>query len=219
MKVTSLGSCRQHSLQQHFPITQIQERLTYPHYTKEILQAIEFCKGTSAIPGPLTQSLFRTGILEQRSLDSSQFKEDFESTDVFVVEITSRLAYRYKGFYAHHILTEPQYGCQDPEVLEIYTQSDEEIEADLLRIRDLLAPKPLLIVSHIYTRFAGSRYTLVRLLERLCDKHKIPFLDPMTCLSSPYDLLFELDESHYTALGHQKIGSCYKTALSQIVLK
>ena len=103
MKVTSLGSCRQHSLQQHFTVTQIQERLTYPHYTKEILQAIEFCKGISAIPGPLTQSLFRSGILEQRSLDPRQFKEEFESTDVFVVEIASRLAYRYKGFYAHHI--------------------------------------------------------------------------------------------------------------------
>jgi len=216
MKVTSLGSCRQHSLQQHFSVTQIQERLTYPHYTKEILQAIEFCKGVSIIPGPLTQSLFRTGILEQRSLDPRQFKDDFESTDVFVVEIASRLAYPYKGFYAHHILTEPQYGCH---VLEIYTQSDEEIEADLLQIRDLLAPKPCLIVSHIYTRATGSRYTLVRLLERLCSKHKIPFLDPMTCLSPPYDLLFELDESHYTALGHQKIGNCYKTALSQIVLK
>jgi len=216
MKVTSLGSCRQHSLQQHFPVTQIQERLTYPHYTKEILQAIEFCKGVSTIPGPLTQSLFRTGILEQRSLDPRQFKDDFESTDVFVVEIASRLAYPYKGFYAHHILTEPQYGCH---VLEIYTQSDEEIEADLLRIRDLLAPKPCLIVSHIYTRTTGSRHTLVRLLERLCSKHKIPFLDPMTCLSPPYDLLFELDESHYTTLGHQKIGNCYKTVLSHKILK
>ena len=219
MKVTSLGSCRQHSLQQHFSVTQIQERLTYPHYTKEILQAIEFCKGISAIPGPLTQSLFRSGILEQRSLDPRQFKEEFESTNLFVVEIASRLAYRYKGFYAHHILTEPQYGCQDPEALEIYTQSDEEIEADLLRIRDLLAPKPCLIVSHIYTRTIGSRHTLVRLLERLCSKHKIPFLDPMNCLSPPYDLLFELDESHYTALGHQKIGRHYMDALCQIVLK
>jgi hypothetical protein len=216
MKVTSLGSCRQHSLQQHFPVTQIQERLTYPHYTKEILQAIEFCKGVSAIPGPLTQSLFRTGILEQRSLDPRQFKEEFESTDVFVVEIASRLAYPYKGFYAHHILTEPQYGSQ---TIEIYTQSDEEIEADLLRIRDLLAPKPLLIVSHIYTRTTGRRYTLVRLLERLCSKHKIPFLDPMACLSLPYDLLFELDESHYTTLGHQKIGNCYKIVLSHKILK
>ena len=53
MKITIFGSCRQ-VIEQEFVISKIQEELTYPHYSKEIIQAIEFCKGISNIPEDIT---------------------------------------------------------------------------------------------------------------------------------------------------------------------
>lgn len=44
MKITVLGSCRQYSLREDYSVTNIQEDISYPHYTKEILQVINFCK-------------------------------------------------------------------------------------------------------------------------------------------------------------------------------
>ena len=41
MRITVLGSCRQHSLQNKYSLTSIQEELSYPHYTKEILEVIK----------------------------------------------------------------------------------------------------------------------------------------------------------------------------------
>ena len=43
--ITILGSCRQESLYKNYNITSIQKNISYPHYTKEIIQAIEYCKG------------------------------------------------------------------------------------------------------------------------------------------------------------------------------
>jgi len=51
MKLTILGSCRQDSLYSYFDVTNIKEKLTYPHYSKEIIQAIEFCKNISKNTG------------------------------------------------------------------------------------------------------------------------------------------------------------------------
>jgi len=65
MRITILGSCRQDSLYNYYNITNIKNNLTYPHYSKEIVQAIEFCKGKSPISHALTRSIFRSGILSK----------------------------------------------------------------------------------------------------------------------------------------------------------
>jgi hypothetical protein len=217
MKVTSFGSCRQHALSNHFQLTSIQERLTYPHYTKEIVQAIEFCKGISSSDvETLSPFLFRSGILSKRPLKGTAFLNEFQTTDLFVIEIASRQSYRYRDFYVHHILTESAYEFPERHLINVYTQIDEEIEADLLRIKALLSPKPFIVVSHVYTRVTGSRYTLVRLLEQLCAKHTIPFLDPMTLLPEPLELLFDHDDTnHYTSVGHEAIGLIYQKFIQQ----
>ena len=44
MNITILGSCRQHTLRNKYNITNIQKQLSYPHYTKEILEVIKYCK-------------------------------------------------------------------------------------------------------------------------------------------------------------------------------
>ena len=124
MNITLFGSDRQQSIRNHYAVTDIQDNLTHPHNTKEIIQAITYCMGTH----------------------SRDLQRQFENTDLFVVEITSR----------------------------ILTQTDDEIEADILTIKDLLYPKKLLIVQQ---RSSCDR-ELDKLCERLCVKHSIPFLNP-----------------------------------------
>jgi len=221
MLITSLGSCRQHSLYTHFQVTHIQEALTYPHYTKEIIQAIEFCKGISTIPESMTTSVFRSGILGQQTLHYKEFESSFNASDMIVMEIASRIAYTYKGYYVHHILTEPEYGCIDISNIEVRELTDEEIEADIWRIKELLSDKKIVISSHVYTRTHGKRYDLVVLLRSLCLKYNIPFFDPMQHLVGiDLDTVFVKEEGlcHYTPIGHQIIGEKYRQFIACTVI-
>jgi hypothetical protein len=127
----------------------------------------------------------------------------------------------YNGHWAHHILAESQYGCQDIETIQIRDLTDEEIEIDLLRMKELVSPKPMMIIGHIYTRTTGKRYELVQLLKRLCVKHSIPFFDPVeyTREYSPEEL-YQKDEllSHYTQAGHTIIGRKYIEFINAFLL-
>ena len=42
--VTIFGSCRQYSIKEIYKCTDIQEEISYPHYTKEVLQIIDYLK-------------------------------------------------------------------------------------------------------------------------------------------------------------------------------
>jgi len=219
MKLTLLGSCRQDSLSKYFQISGIRDNLTYPHYSKEVVQAVEFCKGVSTIPYDLTQHTFRSGILRKQPITPDYFKEEYEKTDLFVVEIASRLSYIYKDRYVHHILSEPQYGFHDIGNIKIEDLSDLEIEEDLVKLKELLYPKPFFIVTHIYTRTYGKRFELIELLKKLCSKHNIPIFDPVEH-TKEYDsnLMYEKEAvlSHYTKYGHEVIGKKYYDFIKEI---
>jgi hypothetical protein len=212
MKITIFGSCRQDSLYRYFDVTQIREALTYPHYSKEVVQAVRFCKGDLEIPKEATKHIFRTGILRGQPIDSKSFTTEYAATDLFVVEIASRKYYKYKEHYVHHILEEPHYRFPDISGIETGHLSDEEIEADLLELKRLFYPKPFFIVTHIYTRTTGSRYELVQLLKRLCAKHHIYLFEPVEHLKeyNP-DVMYQKEDviSHYTDSGHTLIGHKY----------
>jgi len=220
MHITILGSCRQDSLYTYFNITNIRDSLTYPHYSKEILQAAQFCKGQLNIPFEQTQNIFRSGILAKQPLHPDSFRNDFEKTDLFVVEVASRLFYKYADFYAHHIITESQYGFHDISNVIQGQLTDSEIEEDLVQLKRVLYLKPFCIVTHICTRSHGSRYELVQLLKRLCAKHRIYLFDPAAelVMYDP-DVLYEKEAvlSHYTKEGHALIGAKYNTFIQKIM--
>ena len=108
MYLTILGSCRQHSLNNIYNCTGIQEKLTYPHYTKEILQTIKYLKYKNLDDSEVLFT-FRTPILEKKISDYNELKKDFDKTDIFVLEIASKMYYKYNDIYLHHIATEEQY--------------------------------------------------------------------------------------------------------------
>jgi len=217
MKVSIFGSCRQQPLLEHYTGTSIQEALTYPHYTKEIIQAIEFCKGMPISP-LTTQYCFRTGILENSPItNQADLQREYEESDVIVVEIASRTCYEWNHVFMHHIAMEEQYGFYAREQIVQRELSDEEIEADIWRIKQIVQGKKLLIASHIYTKEQGKRYELIKLVERLCLKYDIAFLSPSEYLA--YESGVYQEESvlvHYTDKGKDIIGHVYKDAIDNL---
>jgi hypothetical protein len=220
MKLTIFGSCRQDSLYTVYDCTSIQKTLTYPHYTKEVIQAIKFCSGHLQIDPDLARWVFRSGILDSKSIHASAFKAEFVATDLFVIEIASRISYEYAGLHAHHILTEPKYGFTRISDIVQRDLTDDEIEQDLVEMKELLYPKKMMIVSHIYSRREGKRYELVQLLSRLCQTHGIPFFDPVEQLEGnpPGAYMIEDVLAHYSDHGHALIRQKYKSFIDRLSL-
>lgn len=147
--ITVFGSSRQDAIKQCFRTTGIREEIGDTPSTKEIIQAIEFCKAADA-----------------------NVRRDFENTDVFVIEISAR---------------------------------DAEVESDLCRIKQLLEPKKILIVSDLIN---GER------IERLCLKHDLPFLRPSDYLYAEKDVYNQ--EAGFTEHGHRLMGRVYKRVIEDM---
>jgi hypothetical protein len=221
MKITVLGSCRQYSIRKDYHVTSIQENLSYPHYTKEMLEVIKYCKFNHLTPEQ-TKYTFRTPILN-KCPDAYQksYQKEFEETDLFVLEIASKLCYEYNGIYTHHIASEPEYNTSIKDDIKIRKQDDDEIENDILEIKSLLN-KPILIVSHLVTYDKGERYNLAELLEKLCSKYNIPFINPIKEFKKrniSMDDLFHIEKvlAHYNQKGEEEIRKIYKETIDQIL--
>lgn len=179
--VTIFGSCRQQIIQKYYQITDIQQLVSYPHYSKEVLQLINYLKYRN-LSNEDTRFCFRTNLLNKCStcIDDDLYKKlhtQFNNTTFFLIEIASRIAYKWKNLYLHHIATESQYNFPAVNEIEIYDLTDEEIEEDLIQIKKELYPKKILVISHFATYSKGKRYDLINSLEKICSKLNIPFLN------------------------------------------
>ena len=94
MKITIFGSCRQDSLysNEKYEITKIQNDISFPHYTKEILELIKFIKYNTMKPEE-TVNTFRSPILTKIPIYSENYKDELLNTDVFIIEIASKISY------------------------------------------------------------------------------------------------------------------------------
>lgn len=220
MKITILGSCRQDSLYGTYNITNIKNFISYPHYTKEMIEVIKFCKFGGIKPED-TLKIFRSPGLNNRPIYfTNDLRDDFESTDIFILEIASRIAYKLGNYYVHHIFyDDEQYNSKTKNLIEVSTLSDDEIEKDIVEIQKLLC-KPIIIVSHLVTYNKGSRYELAELLKNICAKHNIPFINPVQeIVQRGHDIskIFvpEAKLAHYNNLGHSIISSIYTEYISK----
>jgi len=218
MLVTIFGSCRQHSLYNipEIKLTGIQENISYTHYTKEMLEVIKFCKEGHVSPEE-TVTTFRTPILYNKPLYFNDIlKKNFNNTNVFILEIASRKTYEYNGRYVHHILFDNEpYNQPYKDKINVSTQTDQEIENDIIQIKKELN-RPIIIVGHLLSYSIGSRYELVILLEKLCFKHNISFINPEKEISNlGYNVkdLLGVDENHYNEKGHTVMQQIYNKFL------
>jgi hypothetical protein len=219
--ITILGSCRQQSLYCNYSVSSIQQAISYPHYTKEILEMIRFCKNGHLTPDE-TLFTFRTPILTKTPLYfNHNIKNDFENSDIFVIEIASKIAYEYKGIYVHHIATDTKYNLPIKNEIVIRTQTKNEIEEDILEIIKLLLGKKIIIVGHLVTYEKGERYNLVLWLEEICKKYNILFIDPIKEIKKrQYDIekifLNEPTLAHYNDYGNALIKGVYSDFINKL---
>ena len=213
--ITLFGTCRINNIKYNNNLNNL---TTYTHSTKEVIQLIHFLKGELNIPTPYNMLCFRTAIVEYNNTGghinySDANKQLFLETDVFVVEICSNKKYIHNNYYLHHLYVDklrPDWHNLTPDdILNnhiIQIQTDEEIEQDILEIQKLLYPKKMIVVSHIDLKLNGeyikSRHDLINLLDRICKKYHISFINPMKILSNfAQEDLVENNLTHYTDFG------------------
>lgn len=210
--VSIFGSCRQTAISSHVHTTDILDHLNYPHYTSEALHQIRYLKYGN-IPEEHTKYCFRSGLITRCSSTISKtkyavLKTQYDNTTIFLIEIASRLSYKWNNLYMHHIAIGKKHEFYDKDKIEIRELLDEEIEEDIVQIRNELYPKPFILISHFATYTHGKRYELVQLLNRICTKYNIPFLNQSDVVSKygTQILCAEPVLSHYTPEGHTIIG-------------
>jgi hypothetical protein len=220
MNITVFGSCRQDSLYNKYIVNRIKNDISYTHSTKEILEVIKFCKYGNMTPEE-TLYTFRTPLLNKNPILSPDvYKQDFENSELFVLEIASRTTYEYDNKFLHHIVYDDERYINNEikDKIIINKQTDEEIEKDIIQIKSELQ-KPMIIVSHLVTWDNGERYDLAILLENICKKHDILFINPVNEIVKRGDDIDSLIENefendikltnHYNSTGHEVIQTIY----------
>jgi hypothetical protein len=89
---------------------------------------------------------------------------------------------------------------------------DLEIENDILKIQKILYPKKIIIISHYNSKLNGeylkSRNHLINLLDCICKKYNIPFINPTIVLSNySQEEVMTNDLGHYTNFGINEISN------------
>ena len=220
--ITILGSCRQTPIKTHLLVSNILDELNYPHYTKEILQEIRYLKYKN-IPNDLTKYCFRCGLLSncKNEITDNKYdllKTEFDKTTVFLVEIASRISYKYENIYMHHIAEDPLYNFYNISKIEKRELTDEEIEEDIIQIRNELYPKQFIIISHFATYEHGKRYELITLLKNLCKKMNIPFINQSDIIKTFGNKIIQEEPilAHYTNEGASYVGKILFDKINEV---
>jgi len=209
--VTAFGSCRVSYVTNN---TRLSDAITYTHTTREVLQLIQFLKGDLKLEPPYSEICFRTGLLRGAPLLwEPVFRDLYEQTDEFVVEVCSRKKYMHGGLCLHDLGVDkrfPNFNQRTPanvlEEFRVEEQTDEEIRQDLLELKAILSPRKMVVVSHYNAKlgeeYLASRNALVELLKGVCAENAIPFLDPTEVLSEfSQEAVISPDLAHYTQFG------------------
>ena len=127
---------------------------------------------------------------------------------IFLLLIPYRML-NYKDKYFSHMAVDRRLFDKDykntPEDIfnetNVILQTNEEIENDILEIQKLVFPRPIIVISHINVTYKGKklhkRDYLITLLEKICKKNKIMFINPTNLLTQ-----FEQSDIMEPDLGH-----------------
>jgi hypothetical protein len=223
MSVTLFGSCRINGVNNNNDINNL---VNYTHSTKEVLQQIKFLLNLIDIPHPFNRLCFRTAIRDNKSINiDDNLKKLFMDSTVCVIEICSEKKYVYGDFYLHHLSVDkrfPFHLADTPkEVLDnfkLIKQTPEEIENDILEIKQLLGHRKILFVSHynpvVYGTFIPSRNNLINILTNVCGKYNITLIKPSDVLKDyKQEDVITADWGHYTPFGLSKISEYINTQI------
>ena len=230
MLVTPFGSCRVEDVAHS---THLNKLTSYTHCTKETIQLIKFIKGELKFDAPHDMYCLRKSIKNGKPLEyDPKFKELFDNTNVFVVEISSMKKYIHEDRYLTHMAVDKRLFDQDykktPQHIidetRVVLQSDQEIEDDILEIQRLLGPKPMIVVSHVNVTHRGDklgkRDHLIKLLETVCKKNSITLINP-TVLMTQFEQrdLIEPDLGHHLPIAKHVLYSHINMCVSYLTKK
>lgn len=214
--ITIFGSCRQDSLYSHFKITKIRNGLTYPHFSKEVLQAIKYCTYEDSTK-TFERWIFRNAVIGKKILSRKKLQREMKKTNIFIIEIASLIEYRYKNFYLHHELYDSYENISQKiknvvplkAEIEVRKQTKTELISDLQEIVKILGKNRLVFATHFSTRPTGQRTELINTLMLFCLENSISVFNPSEMLEFYLeDQIFEKEKvlSHFTPLGHELAG-------------
>ena len=128
--------------------------------------------------------------------------------EFFLIEIASIKKFKWNNLSLHRICTTEQFDFYDRDNVILEDLTDEEIENDIVQIKNELFPKPFLIISHFSTHEEGKRYKLTQLLKNICLKYNIPFLNQSDIIKEYGIDIVEKEEilAHYTNEGKKIVG-------------
>jgi len=216
LKVTLFGTCRLESLSDYN--NKIRNEISYTYDTKEILEVIRFIKHNH-LSEEQTITTFRTPMLTKIPIYSKQFENIFEETDIYIIEISSRKTYKHNNIYIHRALYTMINDLTSKS--EVIKQSDDEIENDILEIIHELNAKNVIIVCHIVTDTNSERYKLSEILENICLKHKLFFINPVKEINKKgyniNDLVSDDNKIyHYNENGHMIMKNIYEEYINKV---
>jgi hypothetical protein len=222
MSITLFGSCRINDINNNNNINNL---INYTHSTKEVIQFILFLTGKLNLPEPYNMYCFRTGICKNINICyNDSFKQLFDDTKIFVIEICSSKKYIHNGYYLHHLCVDTRLNRTVPNVLNGYTleiQTYDEIQNDILEIKQLLHPRKFIIVSHYNVlsdgKYFESRNNLICMLQKICNDNNILFVNPTEVLKNyKQEYVMTNDLSHYSDVGINAFTKYMNTLISSI---
>jgi len=240
--ITILGSCRQHPIKNIFTVNNIQEEVNYSHNTKEILQTIYLVKKKLVFPKELQISTLRTPILNKKPINFEKIYKEYSQSKLIVIEIASSKCHEMNInnniIQCHHIAYDKpsQYKIRPnmKTLIHLRKQTEEEIKSDILKIKEEIKPKKLIIVTHFATNKTTSRYKLIKLVENTCNKLNIPVINPDILLQNNtveelfenkanIDIINKQDTNytwiaHYSELGNSLIQKLYEKKIKEILM-
>lgn len=211
-RVTILGSCRQDSLYKLFKVSKVRDGLTYPHSSGEVLQVLKYL-ANSKDGGATPLYCFRNYQIGARILSRKRLRKEFASSDLIVIEISSRLTYRHKGFYIHHEWFDTKENQTISSIsrndVTVLVEDDAEIEKNFSEILSYCDGKRVLLVTHLSSHQSGKRYELAQLLREIGARHNVEVFDPSSILNLyPLEKIMVQESvlSHFTEFGHEIVG-------------
>jgi hypothetical protein len=121
-----------------------------------------------------------------------------------------KLWHKFDNYKHNYFIENTPQNILDNFIIE--KQSDQEIENDILEIQKMLYPKKIIIISHYNSKKNGeymhSRNHLINLLDSICKKYDIPFINPTIALSAyTQEQVITNDLGHYTEFGINKFSN------------
>lgn len=154
----------------------------------------------------------------------------FQKTDVFIVEIASKICYEANQSYYHHVAYDSPSTLLNknnkknkklsPIKIRPRIQDNEEIKRDLDVIIKLLGAEKVIFVTHFYTRENSSRAELAKDIEMYLKNSKIAVINPTKLLdrwSEKEVFISEEILSHYSPIGHELISEYYRKEIIKLI--